>query len=607
MLKRGNTLHFINRVDGNNCGDMMACPLLYYYDYFKQYCIKRHDIRFIDYESISSSDVVILGGGGLLDYAESMNRAINRVLDIGAAVIAWAPGFNTHSQYCDRVKTPIHFERFALLGVRDDQNSLQLPYLPDVSCKLEGLRRSYTVCREVGIAAHKDYPIVGLDLDVITNERSMDEILRFIGESRTIISNSFHMIYWAILMGKKTVCVAPFSSRFFSYRYKPEYCSGTLQDAVECLGKAQRYHVLEECVQMNDSFFQRVREIIESRLTPEHNLFALYEGTTQEAILRESYRERQLQEGDMLIAQLFVDEGSGFCEENKLISINNVYGDDVHTIRFDLAGFSNPRRLRFDPIEAYFCKVKMLSVESDRGPLSYWAKAAVNTDGWNYFLTTDPQYYIGVTPQEKSVTVNFRLRLLSHSEAEANLYGFLDYQDQRIEAFVGQLREKEADLQRQIQIVQEQKGQIEQETARLQEQNEMLSQYVEHIQEQRKEIEWQSLRLRHQDEELAQKEQSISRQDQELVVRAEKIHAQDVQIKRLLECIEQQSQKLTQQSQRIEKMEGCITRQTFEVEQMSLQLKNLYNSTCWRITAPIRKIGDFIKLLLKGINKNATK
>lgn len=606
MLKRGNTLHFINRVDGNNCGDMMACPLLYYYDYFKQYCIKRHDIRFIDYESISSSDVVILGGGGLLDYAESMNRAINRVLDIGAAVIAWAPGFNTHSQYCDRVKTPIHFERFALLGVRDDQNSLQLPYLPDVSCKLEGVRRSYTVCREVGIAAHKDYPIEGLDLDVITNERSMDEILRFIGESGTIISNSFHMIYWAILMGKKTVCMAPFSSKFYSYRYKPEYCSGTLQDAVECVEKAQRYHVLEECVEMNDAFFQQVREIIERRLTPERNLFARYDWATQEAFLREAYREPQLQEGDMLIAQLFVDEGSGFSEENKLISINNVYGDDTHTIRFDLSGFSNLRGLRFDPLEAHFCQVKMLRVESDRGPLSYRAKAAVNADGWDRFLTTDPQYYIEVAPQEQSVTVVFSLRLLSHSEAESNLYGFLDHQDRTMETVAGQLRDKEAALQRQTEVVREQSGQIERQTARIQEQDERLGQCAGQLQEQREELERSAQRLRQQDEELERRAQRLRQQDEELEHRTQRLRCQDEELKARSERIREQLACMEQQSRQITQMEEHIVRQTFEAEQMSLQLDTLYHSTCWRITAPLRMIGDFIKRLRKGINKNAT-
>lgn len=600
MLGKSNTLHFINRVDRNNCGDMMACPLLYYYDYFKQYRIKRHDIRFIDYESISSSDVVILGGGGLLDYAESMNRAINRVLNTGASVIAWAPGFNTHHQYCDRVKTLIHFEQFAALSVRDYQNPYHLPYLPDVSCKLSGLQRHYTVRREIGIAAHKDYPIERFPFDAITNESSMDEILQFIGESEAIISNSFHMIYWAILMGKKAVCMTPFSSRFFSYQYKPEYCSGASQDVLECIDKAQRYHVLEECIRRNDDFFQQVKDIIESRLTPDQNRFDRYDWATQEAFLTEAYREPQLREGDMLIAQLFADEGSGFCEGNKLISINNVYGDDTHTIHFDLSGFSNLRRLRFDPLEAYFCEVKILKIESENGPLAYSAKAAVDVNGWNRFLTTDPQYYIEVEPQEQSVTVVFRLRLLSHSEAESNLYEFLNHQDRTIEELAGQLWKQETDLQCQTEVIREQNEQIQRQTARIQKQEESLGQYAGQLQEQREELERSAQKLRQKDEKLEHSVQMLRQQEKELKARSERIRAQDGQIREQLACMEQQSRQLTQ-------MKECIARQTFEVEQKSLQLDTLYHSTCWRITAPLRKIGDFIKRLLKGINKNATK
>ena len=63
---------------------------------------------------------------------------------------------------------------------------------------------------------------------------------------------------------------------------------------------------------------------------------------------------------------------------------------------------------------------------------------------------------------------------------------------------------------------------------------------------------------------------------------------------------------MEQQSRQLTQMEKHIARQTFEAEQLSLQLQTLYNSTCWRITAPIRKIGDFIKHLLKGISKNET-
>ena len=64
MLRAGNILHFINRVDEGNCGDRVVCPLLHYYDYFSQYYIMRHDMRFIDYDRITSGDVVIIGGGG---------------------------------------------------------------------------------------------------------------------------------------------------------------------------------------------------------------------------------------------------------------------------------------------------------------------------------------------------------------------------------------------------------------------------------------------------------------------------------------------------------------------------------------------------------------
>ena len=155
--------------------------------------------------------------------------------------------------------------------------------------------------------------------------------------------------------------------------------------------------------------------------------------------------------------------------------------------------------LRFDPLEAYFCEVEMLSLESDKGPLAYSAKAAVNVDGWDRFLTTDPQYYINVSSQEQSVTVVFRLRLLSHSEAEDNLYGFLDRQNRIIETFTGRLQEKEADLRGQMEIVREQNGKIERTTARIQEQNEQLIQYAGYIQEQREEIERKSRKLQQQD------------------------------------------------------------------------------------------------------------
>ena len=115
-------LHFVSRVDDSNAGDSVASPLTHYADRFAAFPFRRHDIRYIDWDAIHHDDVVILGGGGMFDHTEFMNRAINRLLRVGAPVIAWAPGFNTHFGLSPSFRTPIDFDRFALLTVRDFEN-----------------------------------------------------------------------------------------------------------------------------------------------------------------------------------------------------------------------------------------------------------------------------------------------------------------------------------------------------------------------------------------------------------------------------------------------------------------------------------------------------
>ncbi|MDR1000025.1 MAG: polysaccharide pyruvyl transferase family protein [Clostridiales bacterium] len=367
MNAKGNTLHFINRVDETNCGDRVVCPLLHYFDYFKQYNLKRHDMRYIDFESICPSDVVIVGGGGMFDYAEWTNRAINKVLDTKAAVIGWSPGLNTHTEYHGTFETIIEFDKFALLTLRDWKNNYGIEYLPDVTCKLSQFKKRYEIKRKYGIARHKDYPIPGMSYDTITNYESIDDILRFIGESEVVISNSFHMIYWAMLLERKCVCVNPFSSKFLSYRYKPGYYNSDTDDFAECVKNAPVYDILDECVAANDAFFEKVKAMIEGRLTPDPDAPDTYQLVTQAALMFEKVRDTQYQEGDLLASQLFIDTGEGWAEKNKLIAINNVYGDKTHKAYYDISRFNSIKRIRFDPIESRNCEVEIILAESGGG------------------------------------------------------------------------------------------------------------------------------------------------------------------------------------------------------------------------------------------------
>lgn len=592
----------------------MVCPLQYYYDYFRKYDIKRHDMRFIDVESIDQSDVVIMGGGGMLDYSESTNRAINRVLDTGATVIAWSPGFNTHAEYHGTFQTPLNFSQFSLLAVRDFENAQGLHYLPDVTCKLALLQKQYPLRRKYGIAQHKDYPIQGFDYACITNEAQIEDILQFIGESEIILSNSFHMIYWAMLMGKKTICVNAFSTKFQSYRYQPVYYQTGVDRLEDCVERAQEYHILEECIEATDAFFEQVKTIIEGKLTPiVAEGWRLFELTTQEVLLTERTREYQLLPGDLLASQLFIDTGEGFTEEQKLIAINNVVGDAIHTVRYDLTRFLNVQALRFDPIEGQNCKLELLSATDGAGAVSFTAQAALPKGKWDCFLTTDPQYF-SKQPCKEYLEIKFRFQQMCRFEVEQAVYSYVGeashaMEDQR--RHVDQQAEIVATQNRQLgaqsETIAHQNGQLERQNEMIAAQSRQLGEQRETIatqgrqMEQRAEtIEIQTHRLGEQDEiiasqrhQLKQQTGLVAAQSRRLGEQSETVASQTLKIEQQTELAVSQTLKIEQQCEELAALHVLLTARTQQIE-------TLHQSTCWRMTAPIRWVLDWIKRPWKG-------
>ena len=60
-------LHYIHRVDINNVGDMFCGYYKYFYNDLKKYNLMIHDISYPDFNKIYKDDMVIFGGGGLID------------------------------------------------------------------------------------------------------------------------------------------------------------------------------------------------------------------------------------------------------------------------------------------------------------------------------------------------------------------------------------------------------------------------------------------------------------------------------------------------------------------------------------------------------------
>ena len=80
-------------------------------------------------------------------------------------------------------------------------------------------------------------------------------MIGFIGNSQTIVTDSYHAMYWSMLLEKKVI-VIPNSSKFFNFKYQPTF--STFEDFEAKLNKVQTYSgLLEECRNINHDFAQK--------------------------------------------------------------------------------------------------------------------------------------------------------------------------------------------------------------------------------------------------------------------------------------------------------------------------------------------------------------
>ena len=248
-------VHFRNTV---NTGDMNCTPYLYFKDFFDQYPVLFCDLQDVDKTDIKKNDFVILGGGGLLDHNQYWNSKINKLLRKTPNVIGWGLGFNTHYRDTQK-KEKILFNKFRLITCRDWQHPAGLPFLPCVSCMIPLLDRQYTIKRKIGIVEHYDFPI-GLDFERTNNKAPLENILDMIGSSEIIITNGYHAMYWATLMGKKVILYNPFSCRYDYFKWPPIRYSGNLEADIK---NSQAYpQSKEEFRQLTLDFFEKVKKIL---------------------------------------------------------------------------------------------------------------------------------------------------------------------------------------------------------------------------------------------------------------------------------------------------------------------------------------------------------
>lgn len=258
----------IHRIDKNNIGDFYCAP----HHYFE--ILKGKSLDIFDYKSEQTAlrknfvdqitnNALIIGGGGLLnrDGFEKQMKMFEKLATKDKKIVLWGVGHNEKSPktFGKVSKYSIDITQFGLVGTRD--YTMPGEYVPCVSCMHPIFDQKFDVTNEVGIVFHKDT----LKKDRITskyrefptssNTTNLEELIQFIGHSENIITDSYHTMYWAMLMGKKVIAI-PNSSKFYDFKHQP--IISNFEDALQQLGKGQIYSgLLEECRESNLKFAEK--------------------------------------------------------------------------------------------------------------------------------------------------------------------------------------------------------------------------------------------------------------------------------------------------------------------------------------------------------------
>jgi len=259
----------IHRIDVNNVGDFYCAPH-HYFDILKGKSLDIFDYKSEDKTKLNTfiSEIthnsLIIGGGGLLNrsgFVKQM-KMFEELTQKNKKIVLWGVGHNDkHKSNFGKINSyNIDVNKFKVVGTRD--YNMPTDYVPCVSCLHPIFDKEYDEVQDVGIIFHKDtlknknliqrlekYPTT-------SNTTNLEELVRFIGKSNTIVTDSYHAMYWSMLLNKKVIAI-PNSSKFFDFKYKPVFSN--FDQFEDDLKKGKSFTgIKEECREINLKFAEKV-------------------------------------------------------------------------------------------------------------------------------------------------------------------------------------------------------------------------------------------------------------------------------------------------------------------------------------------------------------
>jgi len=229
-----------------NVGDANSAPTLYW-DFGEP-------VRRIGYrEPIPGESSAIIVGGGVLPTEFDAGMLIDR------PKILWGIG-RTSPRLSKHHYQAGDFSCYDLVGLRDVIPEAGYAWVPCSSCMSPLFDRSYApVHAKVVYDNPEKCPLLANGYPYLSNTvATMREAVAFLGSGETIVTSSYHGMYWGLLLGRRVV-VVPFGAKFFGLDVAIAWATPDTWLKMEGIAHPG---FLNRCREANQAFFIRVRKLL---------------------------------------------------------------------------------------------------------------------------------------------------------------------------------------------------------------------------------------------------------------------------------------------------------------------------------------------------------
>lgn len=256
---------FLHRTDELNPGDHWSCPKHYFPEL-------QGDVYDVNKESNFDKkyDGVILGGGSIINGKRDISR-ISQLINKSKS----KNNFIWGSHFIRDIPQSF-YNKFKLIGVRRYQKKYgenkHMSFLPCASVMHKVFDKEYKIKYPVSIISHFKRPLPKLPINTyyhtVNKPNNIESIVKIIGESETVISNSYHAVYWSMIMNKRTICFTHDESKDNKlnwFKHKPIMCRYNIKnrdshtfDRKMLLKDYSYKYVKQEYRDLNLKFYKKV-------------------------------------------------------------------------------------------------------------------------------------------------------------------------------------------------------------------------------------------------------------------------------------------------------------------------------------------------------------